>query len=194
MARDVCTTPTQPVDSSELHGMSPAALPGPLKPLLRGVLHEYSVAAAVAAGTMLVLSASTPEVLAAHSVRAVGPLRAARPRRPPAPPHRPPLKPGRPACMCLRSGAPGASLVGAGAGPHGLGHGGARRAQASRGWALFWHLAPLTGDASRVHGPPQGPPCLPSGQREGCVRPPPDPARSRPGLPRGRPVCPVGCA
>jgi hypothetical protein len=86
MARDVCTTPTQPVDSSELHGMSPAALPGPLKPLLRGVLHEYSVAAAVAAGTMLVLSASTPEVPAARSVGAVGLLRAGRPHLQPPPP------------------------------------------------------------------------------------------------------------
>jgi hypothetical protein len=177
MARDVCTTPTQPVDSSELHGMSPAALPGPLKPLLRGVLHEYSVAAAVAAGTMLVLSASTPEVLTAHSMRAVGPLRAARPRRPPAPRHRPPLKPGRPACKCLRSGAPAASLVGASAGLRGLGHNGARSGRGAEGLGALWHLAPLTGSAPREHGPPQGAPYLSDGRREAaCARRPTQPA------------------
>ena len=67
--RNVCTTPPQPVPlSSETPGMSPAALPGPFKPLLRGVLHEHSVVAALAAGTMLVLSASTPLVRGEHLV------------------------------------------------------------------------------------------------------------------------------
>ena len=62
MPRNVSTTPLKPIDN-DMQGMSPAALPGPLKPLLRGVLHEHSAVAALAAGTMLVLAARTPEVL-----------------------------------------------------------------------------------------------------------------------------------
>ncbi|KAK9822200.1 hypothetical protein WJX81_003055 [Elliptochloris bilobata] len=67
MPKDVVTTPTKPVEPNLL-GMSPAALPGTLKPLLRGVLHEHSAVAALAAGTMLVLSAKTPEAKAACGV------------------------------------------------------------------------------------------------------------------------------
>lgn len=62
MPCDVSTTPLKPVEN-DLQGMPPAAIPGPLKPLLRGVLHEHSAVAALAAGTMLVLAAQTPEVL-----------------------------------------------------------------------------------------------------------------------------------
>ena len=65
MPRDVTTTPVKPV-RNDLQSMSPAAIPGPLKPLLRGVLHEHSAVAALAAGTMLVLAAQTPEVLDAR--------------------------------------------------------------------------------------------------------------------------------